>query len=66
MLEIFLNLLNSINIGIENKIRKALQMLLNSSAEVDFVSDYHASSEYRKRVVIELTYQLFLEALGNW
>jgi len=32
---------------------------------VDFVSDYHASSEYRKRAVIELAYQSFLEALGE-
>jgi hypothetical protein len=32
---------------------------------VEFVSDYHASSEYRKRVVLELTYQSFLEALGE-
>ena len=36
-----------------------------SLSEVDFVSDYHASSEYRKRAVIELAYQSFLEALGE-
>ena len=36
-----------------------------SLSEVDFVSDYHASSDYRKRVVIELGYKSFIEALGE-
>ena len=36
-----------------------------SLTEVDFVSDYHASSDYRKRVVIELAYKSFIEALGE-
>ena len=44
--------------NIVNAIRESLN-------EVDFVSDYHASSEYRKRVVIELAYQSFVEALGE-
>ena len=46
--------------------KKSITNAINESlSEVDFVSDYHASSEYRKRAVIELAYQSFLEALGE-
>ena len=36
-----------------------------SLSDVDFISDYHASSEYRKRAVTELVYHSFIEALSE-
>ncbi len=50
--------------GKQNK-ESITNAILESVREVDFVSDFHASSEYRKRAVIELVYRSFLEALGE-
>ena len=44
--------------SITDAIRKTLD-------DVDFVSDYHASSDYRKRVIIELAYNSLIEALAE-
>ena len=55
-----------VNIGIEKKNKKSITNAIKETlGDIDFVSDYHASSEYRKRVVIELAYKSFIEALGE-
>ena len=46
------------------KSRKSIKSaILDAINEIEFISDFHGSSEYRKRAVIQLAYFSFIDAL---
>ena len=47
----------------EKSINSIKAAILDAINEIEFVSDFHGSSEYRKRAVIQLAYFSFIDAL---